>query len=212
MQFLKRNKWIFVIFSLPFFFFYLDSIYIKAIKDIYNHSPQLEKIIDYPDKIIGILSNGLTLLIISCLIYVIGFLKKNRIAELGKLLFLGFWSTGIFIQILKHLIGRARPKLTDPFLYIGPNLKTGFDSFPSGHTAIAFCFATICSFYFPKYRILFYIFAIITGFERTEAFSHYPSDVIAGAITGLLMGKIIIKYIYKENITEIHHLREQNYK
>lgn len=124
---------------------------------------------------------------------------KNKLVEIGKMLFIGFWFTGIIIQVLKHLIGRARPKFTDSFLCIGPNFKTGFDSFPSGHTAIVFCFATILSFYFPRYRLLFYAFAVITGFERTEAFSHYLSDVIAGAIIGLLTAKILIKYVSKEN-------------
>lgn len=199
MQFLKRNKWLFILFLLPFFFFYLDSLYITTIKNIYHHSPQIEKIVDYPDKVIGLLSNGFFLLIVSCLIYIIGYLMKNRMAELGKLLFIGFWSTGIIIQVLKHLIGRARPKFADSFMCIGPNLKTGFDSFPSGHTAIAFCFATILSSYFPRYRFIFYIFSAIAGLERTESFSHFLSDVIAGAIIGILIGKAIIKYTKKEN-------------
>lgn len=202
MQFLKKNKWLFFLLIFPLFFFYLDSLCISTIKTIYKNFPNINRLMDYPDKFVNVLSNGLTLLTVASLIYIFGLLMKRiKLTEIGKTLFIGFWLTGISIQIFKHLIGRARPKMSDSFLCIGPNFKSGFDSFPSGHTAIAFCFSAILSSFLPQYRVIFYLIALIIGFERIEDFSHFPSDVIAGAIIGLIIGKILIKYINKEKLS-----------
>ncbi|TKB71080.1 MAG: phosphatase PAP2 family protein, partial [Nitrospira sp.] len=46
------------------------------------------------------------------------------------------------VQTLKHLVGRARPRLTyETSVVIGPNFNSGFDSFPSGHTTASVAIA-----------------------------------------------------------------------
>jgi undecaprenyl-diphosphatase len=193
MQFLKENKNLFYIaFILPLFFFCLDKPFILWMADFGKNKSYINSLLEFVDPLINFISNGLTLIIIACMLYMLGkIFNKRLLHEVGKSLFIGFVSSGIIVQILKHLVGRERPRLTEEFVSIGPSLKSGYDSFPSGHTAIAFCFAYILAQYFPKYKVIFYIVAIIVGFERVEDISHFPSDVLAGAIVGLIIAKLL---------------------
>ncbi|MEW6213761.1 MAG: phosphatase PAP2 family protein [Nitrospirota bacterium] len=145
---------------------------------------------------IKIITHGTTMIITAFVLYICGRLLNQRIYEVGKSLIIGFVSSGIVVQILKHLIGRARPRLTDNLVFMGPSLKSGYDSFPSGHTAVVFCLAYILSQHFSKYRIVFYSFAILAAFSRILGLSHFFSDILAGAILGLIVGKMLSVKIF----------------
>ncbi|MGQ9500325.1 MAG: phosphatase PAP2 family protein [Dissulfurimicrobium sp.] len=142
---------------------------------------------------------GLTLIVGALLLCIIGKFINQKLYESGKLLFISLISAGIVVNIIKHLIGRARPRLTDNLVFIGPSIKGGYDSFPSGHTTLAFCFAYILSMYYPRYRVMLYGFAVLIGFERIEDMAHFPSDVLIGAIIGVLVGKAISAFILKSS-------------
>jgi undecaprenyl-diphosphatase len=202
MRLLKENKNLFyIVIVLPLFFFYLDNAFIVWMRDIEERKSSLHLLLESIDPLIDFFSNGLTLVIIACILYVIGKLSNKRLNEAGKILCVGFLTAGIVTQILKHLIGRARPRLTDKLIFIGPTLKSGYDSFPSGHTAVAFCFAYILSTHFPRYRSIFYIVALIFGFERAEESAHFLSDILAGALVGLIAGKILMKIFQRKQFT-----------
>ncbi len=196
MRFLKENKKLFYIaFILPVFFFYLDNAFIFWVKDFQKDQPHINLLLEFLDPFINFISNGLTLMMTACLLFIIGKFFHKRLYNVGKSLIVGFLSAGIVVQIMKHLIGRARPRLTDKPIFVGPTLRSGYDSFPSGHTTVAFCFAYILSQYFPRYRVIFYTFAVIIGFERMEDFAHFPSDVLAGAVVGLIVGKLMLIFL-----------------
>jgi undecaprenyl-diphosphatase len=57
-------------------------------------------------------------------------------------------------------------------------------SFPSAHAAFSFMMGTLLAFWFPRYRILFFIVAGLIGWTRIYLGVHYPTDVIAGALLG----------------------------
>jgi undecaprenyl-diphosphatase len=61
-------------------------------------------------------------------------------------------------------------------------------SFPSSHTALAFGTASFLHPVSGKSSYLFWIFAIMMGISRIVVGVHYPSDVIAGAIAGIILG------------------------
>lgn len=192
MQFLKENKRLFYLaFMLPLFFFYLDKAIILWMRDFHKSNLLIYPFLESVDLLINFTSHGATLVIIALMLYVLGRYLNQRFCHVGRSMFIGFISAGIIVQILKHSIGRARPRITDSTLLIGPSLKGGYDSFPSGHTAVVFCLAYILSQQIPKYRLLFYTFAFMVGFERVEDISHFPSDVLAGAILGILTGKLL---------------------
>lgn len=61
-------------------------------------------------------------------------------------------------------------------------------SFPSGHTASAFAFATAVSADFPLLGLALYALATAVGWSRIQTGVHYPSDVLGGGILGSAIG------------------------
>ena len=97
--------------------------------------------------------------------------------------------SGIAVQVIKRLIGRARPMYLEELgvLHLEPfNMHWSFHSFPSGHatTAVAFALAlhTLVNRRFHGWIIAFG-FAI--GLSRIVVGDHYLSDVLAGSFVGL---------------------------
>ena len=66
-------------------------------------------------------------------------------------------------------------------------------SMPSYHTQIAFCLAALLSCRFHAYAFLFYVGALLIGLYRVYVGSHFPSDVVMGAIMGFGITKIMLK-------------------
>jgi membrane-associated phospholipid phosphatase len=96
----------------------------------------------------------------------------------------------ILINTLKTMIHRPRPY---EVLFVMPlELGDNFGSLPSGHTSRAFLSATILSKFYSKYMIVFFVIAATIGFSRVYIGTHYPLDVIVGAITGSLLGILMI--------------------
>ncbi|MBI5182716.1 MAG: phosphatase PAP2 family protein [Nitrospirae bacterium] len=117
------------------------------------------------------------------------FKKKANLLKTGKYSLFAIIAAGIAVQIIKHIIGRPRPTLTDAGASnLGPSITIGFDSFPSGHTASSFALAAILSSVYPKGRYIFYSLAGIAGISRIYLDSHFASDVFAGAILGTAVG------------------------
>ena len=66
-------------------------------------------------------------------------------------------------------------------------------SFPSGHSASAAAFAVSVGEVLPKLRLPMRAAAAIVAFSRVYTGVHYPGDVIAGAATGALVGRVTSK-------------------
>ncbi len=100
---------------------------------------------------------------------------------------------GLFYVLLKWMIGRMRPSYGQPYVLhpFKGGLMALFKSpqgmaFPSGHTTLAFATAMSLSMLMPKWWWLFFIPAVLLGFERVGEDTHYLSDVIAGAGLGMV--------------------------
>jgi undecaprenyl-diphosphatase len=87
---------------------------------------------------------------------------------------------------LKLAIMRPRPFLTIPDI-VPFGVEAG-SSFPSGHAVRAFAFAFVMSRLRPKLKILLYLFAGLIAFSRIYLGQHYPFDVFAGILIGVLAG------------------------
>ncbi len=100
-------------------------------------------------------------------------------------------STLIAENLMKPLIARPRPFITDPTLSLLITAPHGF-SFPSGHAMSAFAAATI--FYYAHHRlgVCAYILAALIAFSRLYLNLHYPSDIICGAIFGALLALLVL--------------------
>lgn len=95
----------------------------------------------------------------------------------------------LLANVLKHLIGRPRPK----FVHSGNwemsfSLVSGLDSFPSGHSTASFAVATVLARRFPSLAPIFLAVAAFVGLSRILRGSHFLTDVIGGAVIGILSG------------------------
>ncbi|RMD94039.1 MAG: phosphatase PAP2 family protein [Calditrichaeota bacterium] len=97
-------------------------------------------------------------------------------------------------QILKPLIGRIRPcySLPDVRLLIPCG---GQLAFPSGHATNSFAASLILSYFYPRFAVFLFLIASLVSFSRIYVGVHYPLDVVAGIILGLLCGKTVL-YLY----------------
>ena len=99
--------------------------------------------------------------------------------------------------ILKHVVKRTRPcaNITAVNLLITKPLSY---SFPSGHTTSSFAVAGVLAKYFKEYAIEFFSLAILIAFSRLYLYVHYPTDVLAGIVLGLMCSMIIIYLFNKQ--------------
>ena len=91
---------------------------------------------------------------------------------------------------LKFAFGRERPSDNDG----EGRFWKGKDTFPSGHAMTTFAVASALSHTkgCPKWvKITSYSVAAAVSFARWGAHRHYPSDILAGATLGYLMGKSV---------------------
>ena len=140
------------------------------------------------------LGDGLTLVFISLTIGAIGFIKNSQ-----KLKMLSFHSllahglAGLLTRILKHSLGRPRPRHMDKGSWeIEPSFESGYDSFPSGHTSASFAVATVLAYYFPKGKLLWFGLASFVGICRVTKGSHFPTDVLGGLLLGIASGLLLV--------------------
>ncbi len=65
-------------------------------------------------------------------------------------------------------------------------------SFPSGHTLHAVLFSVVALSYYPQLSFVLVPFASMVALSRVVLGLHYPSDVLAGALIGSLIGGLSI--------------------
>ncbi len=99
--------------------------------------------------------------------------------------------------ILKETIARLRPCHALPDLINTVNCSNSF-SFPSNHAGNTFAAATLISLCFRNTTLLAFACALLVCFSRVYLKVHYPSDVLAGAIFGSIIGYLGYRYLYKQ--------------
>ena len=87
---------------------------------------------------------------------------------------------------VKDLFLRARPFVAHPQIH--PLYAVHSSSFPAGHAATAFAGATLLSYLAPRASPAFVLLAVAIAFSRIYVGVHYPSDVLAGAGIGVVVG------------------------
>ncbi|MBM4123694.1 MAG: phosphatase PAP2 family protein, partial [Nitrospira sp.] len=91
------------------------------------------------------LGSGWGLVIVSGTMLAAGYvLKRPAVQGAGVQGLIAHGLAALVTQILKHLIGRPRPRLMhNGTVHFGPSLESGLDSFPSGHTTASFAVAVV---------------------------------------------------------------------
>lgn len=94
-------------------------------------------------------------------------------------------------SVIKHWFERPRPCHALQNVHLLVSCGSGF-SFPSSHAVNNFAAALILAFFIPQTKWWFLGFAAIVSFSRVYVGVHYPSDIIGGAIIGLICAGIVI--------------------
>lgn len=92
---------------------------------------------------------------------------------------------------VKPLGRRRRPDRAAEHVPIARHVRMpSSTSFPSGHTAAAFAFATAVGAVLPPAAIPLRGLAALVGYSRVHTGVHYPGDVIAGALIGTTLAQL----------------------
>lgn len=106
--------------------------------------------------------------------------------------------SGLTTDLVKIIVGRARPKLLAVY---GADYReafhVGYDfaSFPSGHSTTLGAIAAVLALWFPRWRVPIAAVAFVLAFSRCVADAHYPSDVWAGFVFGYLFTICLARFL-----------------
>ena len=99
-------------------------------------------------------------------------------------------------EILKWVIGRGRPFVggkANPFNFAPFNGTEAYFSFPSSHAVTAFALAFGVAAIWPRTRWYALAYAVIIALTRLVLLAHHPSDVVGGAVIGIV-GAAAVQY------------------
>jgi len=102
----------------------------------------------------------------------------------------------VFSEIIKDVVGRGRPFVggkANPFNFQPFHGAEPYFSFPSSHAVTAFALAFGVAAIWPRWRIPVFVYALAIAASRLVTLAHHPSDVVGGAVVGLV-GALTVRY------------------
>ena len=134
-----------------------------------------------PGEILGELG---TLLGSASVVYAVGRLKDEpRVSHVGMDLIQSLAMSEALTQTLKYSTRRERPD------------HSGRNSFPSGHAADTFAFATALERHLGwRYAVPAYVFASYVAVSRLPANRHWFSDAVFGSAVGIIAGRTVTSH------------------
>lgn len=144
---------------------------------------------------------GLYGLLLAVLIVSAAFRGTARSLLLGfgtrlQFLFLSVLVPVLAGEMLKLAIGRGRPFVggeTNAFHFSHFHGSEAYQSLPSGHSITAFALAFAVSALWPRLRWVMLVYALLIAMTRLVLLAHHPSDVVAGALVGVI-GAMFVRY------------------
>jgi undecaprenyl-diphosphatase len=105
-------------------------------------------------------------------------------------------SEGLIKNLLVDYFFRLRPYLVDSEI-IAIGKPYADSSFPSSHMASTLSVLTVYFYYYKKYWPAMLPFVFLMAFSRMHNGMHYPSDVLAGTLLGIIFGASSIYLLNK---------------
>lgn len=166
--------------------------FVRSLNDFHIdhlHDPWLARLSDVGNDI----GRGESLLLVNAVLLVAGYLlQRASLKRAGWETLVAHLVAGGINTLLKHLVGRGRPKFMhgDHSVFI-PFGGSGWDSFPSGHAMATCAVATVLAVRFPKLRWVMILIALAVSLSRLFRGSHFLTDIVAGAVLGVLIGAAV---------------------
>jgi membrane-associated phospholipid phosphatase len=158
----------------------------------------------YVMKYVTRLGEATVYLAVALVIYLVHRKSKTDYARKALFFIAVVLVSGIVVNVAKGIIGRFRP------IEWLKNGNHGFDnfsfleytanSFPSGHATTAFAIGISLMFLFPKYRMVFLLFAVTVALSRVALYQHYLSDVMVGAVVGSVTAYVLYQKMLQKHI------------
>ena len=99
-------------------------------------------------------------------------------------------------EAIKWVVGRGRPFVggeANAFNFAHFAGTEAYASFPSGHAITSFALAFAVSAVWPRARAAMIVYAVLIAISRLVLLAHHPSDVVAGALIGVV-GAMFVRY------------------
>jgi undecaprenyl-diphosphatase len=99
-------------------------------------------------------------------------------------------------EVIKGMVGRGRPFVggeANPFNYSLFAWSESYASFPSGHAVASAALAYAVAAVWPRTRLVMMLYVIAICISRLVLLAHHPSDVVAGALVGVV-GATFVRY------------------
>ena len=116
--------------------------------------------------------------------------RRGRRAAANGLASVGV-ASGLVNLAVKPLGRRRRPDRAAEQVPAARHVRMpASTSFPSGHSASAFAFATGVGHVLPTAAVPLRALAALVAYSRVHTGVHYPGDVVAGALMGAVLGQL----------------------
>lgn len=136
----------------------------------------------------------------------VGFRGRRRLLLLfgqAGFVFAAVALSGLLANLVKIVVGRARPVLFDEF---GPHhfepfsVGYAYASFPSGHATTVGAVTALLVLWFPRYAALWALIGIFLVATRVAATAHYPSDIAGGFLFGLGFTVLAARFLARRGV------------
>jgi undecaprenyl-diphosphatase len=105
-------------------------------------------------------------------------------------------ATAVVINLAFKGVGRRRPDPVAAGVRLARQVRMPkTTSFPSGHAASAFAFATGVGHVLPREAVPLHVLAGLIAYSRVHTGVHYPADAAAGALVGITIAQLTARAI-----------------
>jgi len=112
--------------------------------------------------------------------------------QLALVMIIGIVITAVVVLVIKFTVRRSRPQGEWGQIY----RSTDPHSFPSGHAARSTMLAVVALGIGPLWLgLALLIWAPLVGLARIILGVHYPSDILAGMVLGLILGVLVVLFV-----------------
>ena len=112
--------------------------------------------------------------------------------RLAVVMLIGIVITALIVMAIKFTVRRRRPQGEWGRIY----RSTDPHSFPSGHAARCTMLSVLALGFGPLWLgLIMLVWAPLVGLARTVMGVHYPSDIIAGMVLGVILGVLGVIFL-----------------